>query len=170
MDHVTKHPFIVELGEGELISLGGLGVHFKIEGRATGGLLAIVEHPIEAGRLVPPHVHRNEDEYSYILEGRIGARIGDEILEAGAGSYIIKPRDIPHTFWNVGPEPARLIEIITPAGFEHFFHELGDLAATSAHDDFPRLRAELGARYDQDFIDGWAAELKAKYGLKLLGE
>lgn len=170
MDHVTKHPLVVEPGEGELISLGGLGVHFKIEGKATGGLLAIVEHPIEAGRLVPPHLHRNEDEYSYVLEGRIGARIGDQILEAGAGSYVIKPRNIPHTFWNVGPEPARLIEIITPSGFEHFFHELGDLVVTSSPDEFPMRRAELGARYDQDFVDGWAEELKQKYGLKLLGE
>lgn len=170
MEHVTQQPLVIQAGAGKLISLGGLGVHFKIGGEQTGGLLAIVEHPIEPGRLVPPHVHRNEDEYSYVLEGHIGARIGDQILEAGPGCYVIKPRNIPHTFWNVGPEPARLIEIIAPSGFERFFDELGGLAATSAPDEFPTRRAELGARYDQDFVDGWAQELKATYGLKLLGE
>ncbi len=170
MESLSKQPFLVEPGAGELISLGGLGVQFKIGGKQTGGLLAIVEHPIEPGRLVPPHVHHDEDEYSYVLEGHIGARIGDQIIEAGPGSYIIKPRNIPHTFWNVGPEPARLIEMITPAGFENFFHELGNLAGTAAPHDFPMRRAELGARYNQDFVDGWAEELKERYGLKLLGE
>jgi hypothetical protein len=77
---------------------------------------------------------------------------------------------IPHTFWNVGPAPARLIEIITPSKFEHFFHELDALAATTGPDEFPDRRAELGARYDQDFVDGWAEELKQRFGLKLLGE
>jgi quercetin dioxygenase-like cupin family protein len=170
MDQRIKQPLLVEPGAGELISLGGLGVQFKIGGGQTGGLLAIVEHPIEPGRLVPPHVHRNEDEYSYVLEGHIGVRIGDHIFEAGPGSYVIKPRNIPHTFWNVGPKPARLIEMITPSEFEHFFHELGALAASSSPDEFPARRAELGARYDQDFVDGWSEELKQRFGLKLLGE
>lgn len=84
---------LLELGLGEFI----------------GAVLAIVEHPIEPGRLVPSHVHRNEDEYLYVLEGQIGVCIGDQIFEAGPGSYVIKPRNIPHTFWNVGPESARLI-------------------------------------------------------------
>lgn len=170
MNHVVNFPLVIEPGAGELISLGGLGVQFKIGGKETDGLLAVVEHPIDAGRLVPPHVHHNEDEYSYVLEGRIGARIGDQILDAGPGSYVIKPRNIPHTFWNVGPEPARLIEIITPSGFDLFFHELGDLVVTSSPDEFPMRRAELGKRYNQDFVDEWAEELKHRYGLKLLGE
>jgi len=170
MEQNIKQPLLVEPGAGELISLGGLGVQFKISGEQAGGLLAIVEHPIEPGRLVPPHVHRNEDEYSYVLEGHVGVRIGDQVFEAGPGSYVIKPRNIPHTFWNVGPAPARLIEIIAPSNFENFFHELGALAGTSSPDEFPIRRAELGSRYDQDFIDGWAEELKQRYGLKLLGE
>ena len=57
----------------------------------------------------------------------------------------MKPRNIPHTFWNVGPAPARLIEIITPSKFEHFFHELGGLAATTGPDEFP-VRFEVARR------------------------
>ncbi len=170
MNHAANYRLVVEPGAGELISLGGLGVQFKISGKETGGLLAVVEHPIDAGRLVPPHLHHDEDEYSYVLEGHIGARIGDQILEAGPGSYVLKPRNIPHTFWNVGPEPARIIEIITPSGFDLFFHELGEIAISSSPDEFPVRRAELGKRYNQVFVDGWAEELMEKFGLKLLGE
>ncbi|HTA41177.1 MAG TPA: cupin domain-containing protein [Bryobacteraceae bacterium] len=94
---------VVKPGEGRSVSLGGMGVVFKISGANTGGAFAIVEHPIDAGRLVLPHVHRHEDEYSYVLEGTIGARVGDREIVAGPGSYVIKPRGLMHTFWNAGP-------------------------------------------------------------------
>ena len=112
-----------------------------------------------------------EDELSYVLEGRIGVRIGDAEYEAGPGTYVWKPRDVPHTFWNPGPEPARLIEIIWPAGFEQFFARLGELAQAVPHDEFPRRRAELAREYDHHFLHPeWADDLKVCYGLKLLGE
>ena len=69
--------------------------------------------------MVPPHTHRDTDEWSYVLEGRIGARIGDQDLSAEPGSWILKPRGVMHTFWNAGPEPARIIELLTPGRFEH---------------------------------------------------
>jgi mannose-6-phosphate isomerase-like protein (cupin superfamily) len=155
---------------GEKIWLGGIGVDFKISGGQSGGAVAVVEHPIEAGRLVPPHVHHGEDEYSYIVTGRIGARIGDEIIEAGPGDYVLKPRDVPHTFWNPGPQPARLIEIIAPAGFERFFVKLGELFSTCPAQEFASRRAALGANYHLEFVDEWTEQLKQAYGLKLLGE
>ena len=70
VDRVVLRP-----GEGGSVDLGGMGVEFKIRGEQTGGLLAVVEHPIEPGRLVPPHIHEREDDYSYVLEGEVGARI-----------------------------------------------------------------------------------------------
>src|SRR5215204_5539209 len=94
--------FMLPSGEGKSVWLGGLGVDFKIYGEQTAGSLSIVEHPIEPGRLVPPHVHADEDEYSYILQGEIGARIGNQEIGATPGSYVFKPRAIPHTFWNAG--------------------------------------------------------------------
>ena len=77
----------------------------------------------------PLHRHTREDEYSYVLEGRMGALLGDEVVEAGPGDLVFKPRNQWHTFWNAGDEPCRILEIISPAGFEHFF---GELVATSA--------------------------------------
>lgn len=90
---------------------------------------------------------------------------------AGPGSYVFKPRNIPHTFWNAGPEPARLIEIIWPAGFENFFAELGELAASSPPEEFAERRAELARGYDHHFVHPeWVPELQRKYSLKMLGE
>ncbi len=57
---------------GTLVDLGGLGVHFKVRGKQTGGAFAVVEHPISPGIIVEPHIHRHEDELSYVVEARSG--------------------------------------------------------------------------------------------------
>src|SRR4051812_42249908 len=113
---VTEQKIVVEAGQGASVWLGGVGVDFKIPAAMTGGALSIVEHPLEPGRLIPPHIHYREDELSYVLRGEIGVRIGDRDYTAGPGSYVFKPRGIAHTFWNAGPEPAHLLEVIWPAG------------------------------------------------------
>jgi quercetin dioxygenase-like cupin family protein len=115
----------VPSGSGDAVQVGGLGIVFKINGTQTGGLFSIVEHPLEPRALgAPMHRHQNEDECSFVIEGRVGAKLGDEVVEAGPGDYIFKPRGQWHTFWNASDEPARFLEIITPAGFEDYFAEL----------------------------------------------
>ena len=79
----------------------------------------------------PLHRHTREDEYSYVLEGRMGALLGDDVVEAGPGDLVFKPRNQWHTFWNAGDEPCRILEIISPAGFERFFQELVDLGGVA---------------------------------------
>jgi mannose-6-phosphate isomerase-like protein (cupin superfamily) len=148
--------------EGRSVSLGGMDVIYKVSGANTGGAFAVVEHPIEPGRLVLPHVHQHEDEYSYVLEGTIGARVGDREIIAERGSYVIKPRGLMHTFWNPGPGPARLLEVIAPAGFEAYFVELADTGD-------PGRRSELAAKYGVIYSSEWVAGLVARYNLKLLG-
>jgi quercetin dioxygenase-like cupin family protein len=167
----TEMKIVTEPGEGRSAWLGGVGVDFKIPGEATGGAFSIVEHPLDPGRLIPPHIHHREDELSYVVRGEVGVRIGDRDHVAGPGSYVFKPRDVPHTFWNAGPEPAHLIEIISPAGFEEFFARLGELAETCPPEEFPDRRAELALEYDHHFVHPeWVPELQEKYGLKLIGE
>jgi mannose-6-phosphate isomerase-like protein (cupin superfamily) len=153
---------VVRPGEGRSVSLGGMAVEFKVSGADTGGAFAIVEHPIEPGRLVLPHVHLREDECSYVLEGTIGARVGDREVTAGTGTYLIKPRGLMHTFWNAGPRPARLLEVISPAGFEVYFAELAEAGD-------PDRRQELAVKYGVTYFSDWVAELTARYKLKLLG-
>ena len=167
----TELKVLVEAGEGASVSLGGVGVDFKIPAEVTGGAFSVVEHPLEPGRLIPPHIHYAEDELSYVLSGEIGVRIGDRDYVAGPGTYVFKPRNIPHTFWNAGPEPARLLEIIWPAGFENFFAELGELTASASPEELPEKRAALARTYDHYYVHPeWVPELKAKHGLKMLGE
>jgi quercetin dioxygenase-like cupin family protein len=122
---------VVEPGAGARTRLGGIGVDFKIWGEQTGGAFSIVEHPIDPRAVVPPHLHTREDEFSYVIEGELGARQGDEEVRLGPGGYLMKPRGILHSFLNPTDQPARILEIISPAGFEHCFKELGEYFATT---------------------------------------
>ena len=96
------------------------------------GGFSLVEHPMPPRALAAPlHRHSREDEYSYVLEGRMGALLGDDVVYAEAGDLVHKPRDQWHTFWNAGDEPCRILEIIAPGGFEDFFDELVDAGPTA---------------------------------------
>ncbi|MDQ6879250.1 MAG: cupin domain-containing protein [Candidatus Dormibacteraeota bacterium] len=161
----------VEPGEnrGKSFHEGGFGVHFKIYGRETGGALAVVEHPVDPHRLIPPHTHADTDEYTYVLEGEIGARIGDRVLTASTGAYVLKPRGIMHTFWNATDKPARILEILSPSAFEKFFEGMSDLVKNPGA-DMPERLAALAARHNNVLSMDWVPALKATYGLKLLGE
>jgi mannose-6-phosphate isomerase-like protein (cupin superfamily) len=150
-------------GEGLLVDLGGLGVHLKVRGAQTGGLFAVVEHPISPRIIVEPHIHQREDELSFVLEGSGWARVGEWEVEATAGSYVWKPRGVLHTFWNPGPEPARILEIISPAGFEDFFEELAVLLQTSpapSDDDVYGLCDRYGLSFDRS----WLPDLESRFG------
>src|SRR4051812_5407597 len=102
-----------------------LGTKMLLSSAHTGGAFAVVEHDLPAGHLGSPvHTHASEDEYSYVIAGTLSAQIGDEVVEAGPGELVTKPRGIPHAFWNAGDEPLRFVELISPAGFEEYFFEL----------------------------------------------
>lgn len=137
-------------------------MQFKIRGEETGGVFAVVEHPVQPGIVVEPHAHEREDEFSYVLEGTIGVRVGGEEFEAGPGAYILKPRGILHTFWNRGPHPARLIEIISPAGFERFFEELGTLLEREPVDG--SAIDGLAKRYGLTSDRSWLPDLEQRFG------
>jgi len=145
-------------------SIGSIGVGFRLGGEHTGGQLAIIEHPFPAGALVPPHVHTREDEYSIVTAGAIGFRSGADEVVLEAGGYISKPRGEVHTMWNAGPEEARMIEVITPSGFERFFVELADVFASGPPD--PTTVESLAASYGLFFDPTWVPELMEKYSLR----
>ena len=155
----------IKPGDGRRGSLApGVGVIFKIDGEDTGGALSIVEHPFQVGALVPPHVHTLEDEVSIVLEGEIGFRSNDQEVVLGPGGYIIKPRGEVHAMWNAGSSPARMIEVIAPAGFERFFREFVDI--TDVGPPGPGVVAELGARYQLPFAKpDWLPDVIARYNL-----
>jgi mannose-6-phosphate isomerase-like protein (cupin superfamily) len=154
---------VVKPGEGRSVSLGGMGVVFKVSGEDTGGAFAIVEQPIEPEPLVLPHVHLREDEYSYVLEGKIGARVGEHEVIAGPRSYLFKPRGLMHTFWNTGPGPGRPLEVIAPAGCKVYFTELAEAGD-------PDQQQELATKYGVTYSSDWVAKLTSSYNQKLLGQ
>ena len=143
-----------------------LGVRFMIEGETTGGAFSLVEHPLPPRAIgAPLHTHRNEDEYSYVLEGRVGVQLGDDVLEAGPGELVFKPRGVPHAFWNAGDEPARLLELVSPAGFERYFRELAPLLAAPERDE--AAIADVVARYELDIDFDTIPALAERHGLRL---
>ena len=142
----TTTPKVLGPRDGNMGFLGSIGVRFMIDGGESGGGFALVEHPMSAHALgAPMHRHAREDEYSYVLEGRVGAMLGDQVLEAGPGSLIFKPRQQCHTFWNASDAPARILEIISPAGFEHYFLELAALGGSRVAE--PQALKALAERY-----------------------
>jgi mannose-6-phosphate isomerase-like protein (cupin superfamily) len=158
---------VVAAGEGEVVLQGGFGVVGKVSGVQTGGAFSIVEHPLESGVLgAPPHTHANEEETSFVIEGKIGVLIGGEEVRAGAGSYVLKPRGVPHAFWNPGPEPARILEIISPAGFERYFEELAGVLSAGGPPDLDRI-SEIASRYGLTFHMEQVPDLLERHGLRL---
>lgn len=151
-------------GETGSVQLGGLGVIFRLRGNATGGRFSLVEHPIAPGTLVPPHTHSREDEYSYVLEGEVGVRIGEQEFLATTGDIITKPRGVSHTFWNAGPQPARLLEIIAPAGFENFFEEMVHILNAGGRPNEEQIDS-IAEKYGQTYQMEQIPELVMKYHL-----
>ena len=155
--------------DGKAGFLGSIGVRFMIDGEEADERFSLVEHPMSARALAAPlHRHSREDEYSYVVEGRVGALLGEEVLIGGPGDLIFKPRNQWHTFWNAGDEPARLLEIISPGGFERFFAELVDLGGV-AHAD-PQNLADLCARYELEMDPDSVPGLIERFDLRFPGE
>jgi quercetin dioxygenase-like cupin family protein len=155
---------VVRPGEGEERNLGTIGVVFKLFGEQTNGLVSIVEHPFPVHACVPPHLHTLEDEYSIVTEGEIGFRSGDREVVLGPGGYITKPRGETHTMWNAGDVPARMIEVISPAGFEHFFWGVGEAAADGPPD--PDVIEALAKKHGLRFGDApWLDDIVDRYNL-----
>jgi mannose-6-phosphate isomerase-like protein (cupin superfamily) len=166
MEATTTAAKIVGPNDGDEGFLGSIGVRFLIDGIEAGERFSLVEHPMSPRALAAPlHLHTREDEYSFVLEGRMGALLGDEVVEAGPGDLVFKPRDQWHTFWNAGDEPCRILEIISPAGFERFFRELSELggALNATPDDL----TALGARYGHHFKLESVPELLDRFGLRI---
>ena len=164
---VKEGRLIVAAGEGEVVLAGGFGVVGKVSGARTGGAFSIVEHPLEPEVLgAPPHTHANEDETSFVIEGEIGVMIGGEEVRAGAGSYVFKPRGVPHAFWNPGPEPARILEIISPAGFERYFEELAGVLSAGGPPDLERI-SKVAGRYGLTFHMEQVPDLLERHGLTM---
>ena len=155
---------LVEPGQGKTIMLFAVRFDYKVTSADSGGALSALEVTIPPKTLVKPHNHSREDEFTVVLAGTVGARVGDRVVEAGPGASMVKPRGIPHAMWNAAPEPARVLEVLSPGGLEDYFEELA-----------PALRAKVPAaeydalahRYGLTIENDWIEELERTYGVKM---
>jgi mannose-6-phosphate isomerase-like protein (cupin superfamily) len=147
-------PRVITPRDGHVVDLGALGVRFLAWAEETGGGFSLVEHPIPPRTLAAPlHRHANEDEYSFVLEGRLGALLGDAVVHADPGDLVFKPRNQWHTFWNAWDTPCRILEIICPGGFERMFAEMGREPDAFTGDVAPAMDARYGLDVDYDSIE-----------------
>src|SRR5215212_2180756 len=156
----SKARVVLSPDEGETVWLRKLGIRFMIGGEDTQDNFALVEHPIGPRALAAPmHTHRYEDEYTYVLEGEV-------VLVARPGDLVFKPRGVPHAFWNPAEEPARALEIISPAGFERYFAELAPLFPPA--NEGPLDEEAVGAvreKYELEMDMGSIPVLAERHGL-----
>ena len=154
--------------DGEIMGTPGV-IHdrFMISAKDSGGGFALVEHLLPARVLAAPlHRHSREDEYSFVLDGRVGALLGDEEVFGEAGDLIFKPRGQWHTFWNAGDAPARILEIISPGGFEEAFREMDAFG----EEINAEIIAEIGGRYGVDTDFEGTMPIMERHGLAFWAE
>ena len=169
MELMDSRAKVVGPNDGVKGFLGTIGVRFMIDGFEAGDRFSLVEHPMAPRALAAPlHRHAREDEYSFVLEGQVGALLGDEVLVGKPGDLIFKPRNQWHTFWNAGDAPARILEIISPAGFEDFFRELVELGGVTRVQ--PQTFAGLCERYGLEMQPATVPGLCERFGLRFPGE
>ncbi len=154
---------VVRAAETTTGNLGAVGARFIMNGQPSGGRFSLVEHPIvPRGMAAPLHMHSREDEYSFILEGEWGFWQDGNVAFARPGDLVYKPRHVWHTFWNAADQPGRLLEIISPAGFDQFFVELAALVSAGPPDllAIAALNAAYGMQVDLDGTARIAAEYR----------
>ena len=159
MTRQTQAPVAVQAGQGEALWWFGSLAEIKATAADTGGQMTIIEITDPPGSEAPLHVHHNEDEAFWILDGDATFEVGDATFEAHAGDYVYGPRDIPHRY-TVGDAGCRLLFVFTPGGFEGLVREMGELAGSRTvpppSDEPP----------DMDRI----AAIAGRYGCELIGD
>jgi quercetin dioxygenase-like cupin family protein len=157
---------IIRPGDGARVH--GMDMAHKVDAHRLGGRLLVMESQVAPGALLPPHTHTREDECSYVISGRLVFEVGEEVVTAEAGSYVIKPRGVSHAFWNAGSEPARVMELHVPASFASYYDEVGAIFADSAMSEHERREALEAhhARYGVTFHWDRVAELADRHGVR----
>jgi quercetin dioxygenase-like cupin family protein len=161
-DESAARAYGLEEGEGEARWWLGVSlVTIKATGKETSGRYALVEVLEPEGEEAPLHVHHNEDEGFWVLEGELTFQVGEETIKASPGSFLFGPRDVPHRY-TVESGPARLLFILSPAGFEEFIY------ATSEPAKDLTLPSPPEGPPDEAALEQLVA-LARRYGAEILG-
>jgi quercetin dioxygenase-like cupin family protein len=129
MDNKLTSPFNLEAHAGERIWITGDTVQIKATAAETGGAYTMIEAFASPGNGPPPHLHKNEDETLYVLEGDFEILNGEHLMSAKPGALAFVPKGTVHRFRCIGNSAGRLLLVYTPGGIEGFFRESGIPAA-----------------------------------------
>lgn len=158
---------VVRPDEAGSVRLKEVVFRYGIGTDETDGQLSMLDVTIPPRTLIKPHTHTREDEFSLVISGPIGVRTGEETVEeVPTGSWLVKPRSLPHAMWNLSDEPARVLEVVVPGGLERYFEEIAPVLREHGP-EWTRRYQELAASYGLDILDDWSDELKARYGITL---
>lgn len=158
---------VVQPNDEKTLQLYDVVFRWGVGAEETNGALSLLEVTIPPRTLIKPHRHTREDEFSLVLEGPIGVRTADDIIETvPSGSWLVKPRDIPHAMWNVGDTPARVLEVVMPGGLERYFEEIAPILRERGP-EWTQRYSEVGRAYGLEILDDWSNELKERYGITL---
>jgi quercetin dioxygenase-like cupin family protein len=162
---IEKSEILIGPDEGACLPV--LDIVHKVTAEVSGGSLKIEEWGLPPGEMIPPHTHALEDECSFVLEGEMKCYVDGEVVVAQKGSYVIKPRGVPHAFYNSDAKTVRVMEILTPgAAFEGYFDEYEEIASQKLSGEEHRsARAELGERYGITWHDENIAVVETLFGI-----
>lgn len=141
---------VVQAGQGKRQNVLGDNQRVLLTGEDTGGSYALIEDCNPPGVRIPLHLHRNEDEMFYVVDGQVEFRVGGEVVKATAGTTVHLPRNTPHAFAITGDAPAKMLIMVAPAGLEKYFEELSQLPP-NAPPDMEKIAA-ISARYGIEFL------------------
>lgn len=160
-------PKVVLADESRRIQLYDVMFRYGVGSNESDGGLSLLEVTVPPRTLIKPHMHTREDEFTLVLDGTVSARLGDEIVEViPAGSWLVKPRSIPHAMWNVTAEPARILEVVAPGGLERYFEQIAPVLLEHGP-DWTRRYDALADEFGLTILNDWTDELKERYGVTL---
>jgi quercetin dioxygenase-like cupin family protein len=160
-------PTVVLPEESSHLELYDVAFRWGIGADQTDGALSLLEVTIPPRTLIKPHAHTREDEFSLVLSGTIGVRTGDDTVEeVPEGSWLIKPRNVPHAMWNLAEQPARILEVVMPGGLEGYFEKIAPILREHGPEWTARYDA-AAEEYGLEILNDWSNELQAKYGITL---
>jgi quercetin dioxygenase-like cupin family protein len=154
---MTVEALVLQAGEGKTLSLRGTGVAYKAEGARPGGGPTVLEFSVAPGFNTGDHVHSQIEELFYVIAGRVQIRVGERLLQAHPGDFVLVPPGVAHGFGSLEGGTAKLLLIISPAGVhERYFDELAAILAQPGAPDVQAIGA-LRQRYDTQQVSPLSA-------------
>ena len=145
---MTVEALVLQAGEGKTLSLRGTGVAYKAAGERPGGGPTVLEFAVAPGFNTGDHVHSAIEEIFYVVEGRVQIRVGERLLQAQPGDFVLVPPGVAHGFGSLEGGTAKVLLVISPAGVhERYFEELAEILAKPGAPDIQAI-SDLRARYD----------------------